>query len=547
MDLFSLGFVLLILVASGGIAYAADILGKKLGKKRLSIKIGKRSLRPKHVAALGTVLMGVAVSLLTILFVAAVSRDAREWLIEGRGLLVEQGKLKKEVQGLKAERLAEEEAKREITTNLELVRKQLEAERGEVKTQRVAVADLDRKRKGLAADVGRLNGEVARLGGELSRSQGALTRSHNDLIAAAARLTGANVRLSGVKNSLQVAQNKLRGSLAELKTSRLNLEAINKQKNKAQMQSLVAGFEIKKLEAKIEDTKKEVAAREGVVASLQKQTIELDDQRKEAEGKLGDVKAQYEIAGTQLDEATARLAELRSVAESQQSFLSGPTFASRTQDLTFRKGEELARVVVPARADAAVAANALATLLRAARAEAAERGAKGHKANGQTFEVADVFDRQDPKTKKVVSADALKRAVVAQAAARPGDQVLVATSSLNAFGGEAVSLDVAVMPNPVVYRRNEMVAEARIDGSLTDDRILEQLSEFVRSRVRERASQDKMIPRTGTPEPFGEVPAADVWKALGDVKKAGRSVRVQALAETETRAADPLKLEFRVR
>ena len=130
---------------------------------------------------------------------------------------------------------------------------------------------------------------------------------------------------------------------------------------------------------------------------------------------------------------------------------------------------------------------------------------------------------------------------------RREDQALVATSSLNAFAGEVVSLEVAAMPNPVVYRRNDTVAEAQIDGSQTEERILAQLADFYHSRVRERAVQDHMIPRSGNPAPFGEIPDAEVLNLVQNVKRAGRSVRVRAVAKDDVRAADPLRLEFVVR
>ena len=107
MDLLSLGFLLLILVASGLIAWVADGLGKKIGKKRISVF----GLRPKHVASLGTVLMGVCVSLVSIGLVAASSKEARVWLKKGSGLIKD---LKRAEDDLKGTQSRNAELQRDI-------------------------------------------------------------------------------------------------------------------------------------------------------------------------------------------------------------------------------------------------------------------------------------------------------------------------------------------------------------------------------------------------------------------------------------------------
>ena len=60
-----------ILVVSGGIAYLADRVGMKIGKKKL--KLG--NLRPRQVASIGTVLIGVFVSLISLGGVLLFSTD----------------------------------------------------------------------------------------------------------------------------------------------------------------------------------------------------------------------------------------------------------------------------------------------------------------------------------------------------------------------------------------------------------------------------------------------------------------------------------------
>src|SRR5205823_2006214 len=53
--------ILLLLVLCGFIAYIGDLLGRRLGKKRLSIF----GLRPKHTAILLTIVTGVLIATVT--------------------------------------------------------------------------------------------------------------------------------------------------------------------------------------------------------------------------------------------------------------------------------------------------------------------------------------------------------------------------------------------------------------------------------------------------------------------------------------------------
>ena len=539
MDLLSLGFLLLILVASGVIAWVADGLGKKIGKKRLSLF----GLRPKHVASLGTVAMGVCVSMLTIGLVAASSQEAREWLQKGRGLIVDLQQTERD--------LRETEA-RNATLQADIRRQEnyeQELQKGNQK--------LKGTNERLDAANGRLQASLDRERDALTKERTALGNLRNDsrkLLVERDRLrlqagtykiqvADAKVQFDATRGRLAVARKSLAKAKASLSISKRNLVAAN--------ESIAATNENADKIAKTSFTtyqqnvalQTEVATRQDLVDRLQKETDGLVRQRDAAEDQVADALVRYQGLLAQLDEASQRMA----IAQDLVNRFGGIAKTSRTEALTYRRGEEVARVVVPGGSDEDVTATLLNGLLRTARSEAVARGAKGHRANGENFDAADIVGRQDPKTGAVASPALLRRALVAGVAGREEDQVLVATSSLNAFTGEPVSLDISVMPNPVVYRRNDTLAETRLDGAQPEDRILAEFSAFFKGRVREKALHDRMIPRAFCPDPFGGFSDADAWSLVQSVKRTGRSVRVAAVAEADIRAADPLRLEFRVR
>ena len=473
-------------------------------------------MRPKHVASLGTVLMGVAVSALTIGFIAAVSRDAREWFRQGSRLLAQRDDLQKSVDLQKAQ--------------LGGLNDTILDNQSQIRREQIAILDGQKRIQSLNGDLrekdGALratNAQLEKTKADLSVRQAQLKAQRRQLVAlqkgveaARGQVRTANHTLLAVNRRLTVAQADLDRSLAELKTAQNDTAVANANVKQALVTSIKTYQENLKLDA---DLKEEVKNRVALVDSLKAEAAGLVAQRDVAQAQADDAQARYTAIRTDLDKADQELAQTQAAL---QSVLNSGFKTSRTEPMTFRRGEEVARIVLPAESNVEASRNALAALLRAARIDAEARGAKGHRG----FEAADIVDRKDPQTGETIDADTLKRALVANLAGRTDDLVLVATSSLNAFAGEPVSLDLTAMPNPVVYRRNDTVAETRIDGAQPEAKILAQLSEFVNGPLRQRAQKDRMIPRTGTAAPYGEPSAANVWAVLQSVRRAGRPVRV---------------------
>ena len=153
MDLTSFGFVGLVIVLGGVIAFYADRLGRYLGKKRLSIF----GMRPRHTAALLTIAAGVLIPLVTVLIVVAASQDVRLWLVEGRQAVEQVKGLRGQVKGLEESRKAIDE---------------------EIQSKTAQVGDLDTRLKAAQADLVRYRADAARsaeLAKQAQHKLGALT------------------------------------------------------------------------------------------------------------------------------------------------------------------------------------------------------------------------------------------------------------------------------------------------------------------------------------------------------------------------------------
>jgi hypothetical protein len=205
-------------------------------------------------------------------------------------------------------------------------------------------------------------------------------------------------------------------------------------------------------------------------------------------------------------------------------------------------GEEVARVPTEGGRSVTQAQDIVTALLRSARIAAIARGAK----RSETLQEAGIVEHTDEITNEPISPQQIERQIVQQIAGAKGPVVVIAASSFNAFRGEPVSLELQVLPNPLVYTKGQVLAETVIDGTKDETVIFKQIEELISTKIRQRAQKDRMIPKLGSDQ-LGEVTPAEIYGLMSKVKAVNRQIRVQALAMNDTRAADPLKLEFRLR
>jgi uncharacterized protein (DUF3084 family) len=79
---FTIGFILILIAVSGLIAYLGDLLGRRMGKRRLTLF----GLRPRHTAIIVTTITGMLIATLTFAVLISVSKDLRDMLLHGEQL-----------------------------------------------------------------------------------------------------------------------------------------------------------------------------------------------------------------------------------------------------------------------------------------------------------------------------------------------------------------------------------------------------------------------------------------------------------------------------
>ncbi len=507
MDPQSIVFLVLMVLMGGVIAYLADRLGRTLGKKRLSFF----KLRPRHTAELFTVLAGALIPLATILVVMVASSDVRRWMVEGRQAIHRADELKKANDALDKE--------------IENKTKQVEGLGQRAQQLTTDLKSSEAKLKNSRAEVLELNGKIASLTSRIANVT-------NQFRAIQTRLKAAQKQYEEVSAARDLALNERNNAMRDFRTARTDRDEAYKELDKINRQLA----DVRRQVDSLTQTKTDL---ESNVKQLQDKIKQLNDdseaQSLTFQRNLSFLKIQLEQRQEDLRQADERLQSVTKMLEQQVG-------AARTKPMIFRFGEELARLQVTPELSGVDARNKLSSLMRSARTLAASRGGKGRNTNDPA---AGLWIREVNGVQ--VSIEEQEQTIIRRLTGVKDPLVLIASSSLNAFEGEFVSLEIVAYRNPVVFKEGETIADARIDGRLPEEAIVRQVSDFLMTKVREKAKSVGMIPVIGVEESYGSLSTDELLALVRLIKVQDRQIRLVAVAESETRAGDSLKLEFKIR
>lgn len=178
--------ILLLLALCGFIAYLGDLLGRRLGKRRLSIF----GLRPKHTAILLTIVTGVVIAGVTFGAAMLMLPGFRQMVLEGERLAEQNARLAADTRNLTIQN--EQQARRN---------EELQLEAGRRATENAALRTANQR-------LGQTNQALEQVTGRL-RSEGDALRSTNR------GLQGENRRLQAEGRRLSSSAERLRRVLRE--------------------------------------------------------------------------------------------------------------------------------------------------------------------------------------------------------------------------------------------------------------------------------------------------------------------------------------------
>lgn len=232
--------IIIMAIVGGLIAYIADKMGTKIGKKKMSVF----GLRPKYTSILLTVVSGTLIAVLTILVMSLASNSARTALF---GL----EQIQRELRELNAEKLAVGQALSNSKAKIEEQNEAIAAldakikESMEAKSQADAkleavnasyaqakeeVVNLTKAKEDLSQDVEELEATTARL------RQGIATMREGQVFYRAGEVVHAGVLRSGLKHDMNEAQ--VNWLLQNANTRALQRLGIIPKENEKQLQAI---------------------------------------------------------------------------------------------------------------------------------------------------------------------------------------------------------------------------------------------------------------------------------------------------------------------
>ncbi len=515
---------LIMTVLMGGIiAYNGDLIGRKYGKRRVSLF----NLRPKHTAILITSLTGIMISALTTAVLFLLVPPVRTIIMDGedaiRQLPLLTNKNQRLSDSIKVEQLKESAARQRY----EAARKQFNQIQATLYSEQTAVrkaqADLEAARTDLRRAEAATRTQIA-ANQQLVLQSAKLKKQKQGLENMNLALATANVALHGENDRLG-KQN------AQLADDVKVKEAQNRNYDEANAKLARQNEELGRDNERLEHTRDSLFR---TAENLRKQVEELD------------------ATTTRLTEQNKRLAALKSEDDVSMSTLYHMFQDMRIKRVVVHDGDDLARTVIPAGQSVDAVHRALQQLMRQAHEAALARGAKPDDSNpvravrvvSKEFMAPTPFGFHRSEVTEQDRIDAMSHRLAMSD--RP--VCVLALAVANSLENEPAEIDFQPYQDRLIYPRAKKVASRRINASQPAEDLFLDVMAFLKDlgeSARERGMIPRIDPNTGSPE-VGALTWPELVRLVEQIRAHHGFVNVTALAARDTNASDALKMEFKV-
>lgn len=501
MGWYGLFLIAALIIVSGVIAYVGDVIGRRMGRRRLTLF----GLRPRYTAVAISVFAGMLIAAFTLVSAMLASQNVRDALLHMADIRMENARLEKAAQALQVSRENAQRGLDDARQRLAVVTRALEAQS----------ALLERQRRELVAAKGQLRGTSKELAAKIAE----LTQQRRNLEQVTARLKQASADLDAQRLELAAQRRELETARGDLAATQQKLEDESKQ--------------LADVETKLATANKELDNAYRVMSETARTLFSLERQRDQLQAEIRD------------------LTEWRSQA--QQAFQ-----VITTQPVIFGANEEIIGAVLPGgrppdqvRADLDDFVGLVNRVAVAAGASAAEDG-RGIDIKRQVL---------DDNTKQPVlyNEDQVLAALADAISAAQGSVIVRAVSMRNVVKGEIVPVDFQLFHNELIFHEGDELARTTMDSSQDEARLMLQIVEFLRGKVSARARAAGVMPRPaahvgqadeglfGPPEAaVGEMSYPELLAAIRDIKGRRGTVQLIARAARDTWTAGPLQVKLSV-
>lgn len=337
-----------LLLATAVIAYWSDNLGKKLGKKRVSIF----GLRPRQTATVITIVSSWVIMLFTVLALLAVYAPLRNALFQYDRERAENRQLRSDKKQLEGDKKQLESGVAQLNTQQSTLTRRIQESRRATQAARRA---FNQTRKSLflvqgdalkarrAERSARNNERRARRGESVARhNQGVATRNaaraQQRAQVALANFQNAKTQLTNTRQQRDMVREELKTERKDLIASRKNLKQVRQQYETAQVSLRNAGAQLLKLG-------RDVISAERAVSKAQTRVVDLERQIEDKEKTLRSKEESVRVLSASVDRLSAAIEALTKIntdiSTGKIRIAYGVTFATRTIAPRLNRGAAL--------------------------------------------------------------------------------------------------------------------------------------------------------------------------------------------------------------
>lgn len=428
--LFIVLLVVLLAVLAGIIAYAGDVLGTMIGRRRLSLF----GLRPKRSGQIIGVAVGILIMLITLGTLFLAFRGAANVLISAQSTALELQRLRSE----------QETLERDIIQ----LRQQIEARSAELDEARATIANAEAQRDEALAERDRLAEEAAELETNLSELQANYQQVSSELEQAQTALSEVQAKLEQTNTQLQQAQLEEAAAVAAAAQSLTEAAEARIAARDAEAEAAQLAEQVAEARAELEAANEKLAALQQEANALEASNEQLAAENLQLQTSNDLLAEQNEVLtenirarNEEINELNSRVSDLQAELDQQAQRLSETERQIervRNEQLTYERGEIVHFGLIEAQAPAAIE-EALIALVQAANQQTLRRGAGTVRLNTQQL-------------------DSLKRAL----AESPAADLVILTSPTNQVSTSEVLVAVEALENRQLLEQGQLISSQQL-------------------------------------------------------------------------------------
>ena len=211
----------------GVIAYCGDILGRRMGKRRLSLF----GLRPRYTAIVTTTITGMLIAIFTIAVMATISQRVKLLMLQGIEIVQKyqtvKAQLQEAIEVRDKQRALAKQAQREaraavkeatsLKRTLAALQEDLRQKKAELARATQRVQQLDSERIRLTNDIRKLSAELEKNKTALETAQSALAETEKELASAKKEVALRRTEVAKLESDIQKLEELLGKKLLEKK------------------------------------------------------------------------------------------------------------------------------------------------------------------------------------------------------------------------------------------------------------------------------------------------------------------------------------------